>query len=92
MYETVRSVVKPKWSLEILAALTAESPQNFSQLETQFDTSNDVLTNQLRVLEEHGLIDRTEYSAKNVQYQITERGKKVLDRLETIETLLKNAN
>ena len=92
MYETVRSVIKPKWSLEILAALAAESPQNFSRIETQFDTSSDVITERLRLLEKYGLIDRKEHTAKNVQYKITERGKKVLKRLETIDTILESGS
>ncbi|MBB6647866.1 winged helix-turn-helix transcriptional regulator [Halobellus ruber] len=90
MHETVRSVIKPKWSLEILAALSAESPQNFSQIETQLETSSDIITKRLRLLEKYGLIDRTEHTTKNVQYEITERGEEVLKRLETIDTLLEN--
>lgn len=88
MYEAVRSVVEPKWSLEILATLAAKGPQNFSRIEAQFDTSNDVITARLRLLAEHGLIDRTEYTAKNVQYEITERGQEALELLGAIETLL----
>jgi DNA-binding HxlR family transcriptional regulator len=88
MYETVRAVVEPKWSLEILATLAAESPQNFSQIERQFDTSNDVITARLRLLVEYELVERSEYTVKDVRYSVTERGEATLELVEELETLL----
>ena len=81
MYDAVRAVVEPKWSLEILAALSEESPQNFSAIERQFDTSSDVITSRLRLLVDYGLVERTEHSRRDVRYGITDQGDWFLRRI-----------
>jgi DNA-binding HxlR family transcriptional regulator len=85
MYDAVRAVVEPKWSLEILATLSEESPQNFSAVEEQFDTSSDVIANRLRLLVDYGLVERTEHSRRDVRYGITDRGGWFLQRIVELD-------
>lgn len=88
MYDAVRAVVEPKWSLEILAALSEESPQNFSAIEGQFDTSSDVITSRLRLLVNYGLVERTEHSRRDVRYGITDRGEWFLRQIVGLDSRL----
>ena len=84
MYGGVRAVLGPKWSLEVLDLLSAEGPLNFTDIEEAFETSADVITRRLRLLEDHGLIERTPHSSRDVRYTITEDGQAVLDRVVEI--------
>jgi DNA-binding HxlR family transcriptional regulator len=88
MYGGVRAVLGPKWSLEVLDLLSAEGPLNFTDIERAFETSTDVITRRLRLLEEHGLIERTARSSRDVRYAITEDGRAVLDRAAEIANRL----
>ena len=88
MYEDVRSVVGPKWSLAILAFLSEESPQNFSAIETRFNTSSDVITERLRLLVAYDLVDRTEHTRRDVRYGITDRGDRILELITDLHQLL----
>jgi DNA-binding HxlR family transcriptional regulator len=92
MHEAVRDVVEPKWSIEILLSLSNDSPQNFSEIQEQFDTSNDVITARLRLLSEHGLVDRAEHSRKDVRYSITDRGEQFVAGLRHLETILRDGS
>jgi DNA-binding HxlR family transcriptional regulator len=90
MYQAVRDVVGSKWSLEILATLSDESPQNFSTIEEQFDTSGDVISERLKLLVGYDLVDRTEHSRRDVRYGITDRGDRFLGHLSRMDTFLKD--
>ncbi|MBV0924756.1 winged helix-turn-helix transcriptional regulator [Halomicroarcula limicola] len=82
-------MVESKWSIKILSSLSEESPQNFSTVQEQFDTSNDVITDRLRLLAEYDLIDRREHTRRDVRYSITKRGERFLDELRDLNSLLR---
>ena len=75
------SVMGGRWKF-IIAYTIRNSPKRFGQI-NQFipSISNKVLTEQLRELEEDNIINRTVISDRipvNVEYSLTERGKKVV--------------
>lgn len=84
MPDDIRKIICPKWSLEILQFLAEDSPQNYSRIETEFDTSSDVVVERLQLLVNAGLLERTEKSSKDVQYSITSDGEELVDLLEEV--------
>lgn len=88
MANSVRQVLCRKWALEILRYLAAEGTQNYSQIEAEFETSSDVITDRLRELEHLELLTRNEKSVRDVQYSITTDGERLLDLVEEIYDLL----
>lgn len=88
MYEAVRAVVGTKWTLEILDLLSSNGPANFTEIESELDTSPDVLSEKLQLLAEHELLKRTERSSRDVRYSITEDGRELLQVLDGIASIL----
>lgn len=90
MYDAVRDVLGPKWSLEILELLDEKGPYRYSEVEAALNTSSDVVSNRLDILEAYGLIEREEETIRNVSYSITPLGKDVLGVSENLRRLLDN--
>ncbi|SDQ39831.1 winged helix-turn-helix transcriptional regulator [Natronobacterium texcoconense] len=88
MLDDVREIVCPKWSIEILGFLAKNSPQNYSDIAEEFDTSSDIIVNRLQQLVDTGLLERDERSVKDVQYSITEDGEELIKILEDADNLL----
>lgn len=88
MYESVRRIIAPKWSLEILDLLDENGRLNFSEIEAEIDTSPDVVTERLQVLAEEDLIERAEKSHRDVSYAIRNDGRMVLEHVVAVESLL----
>lgn len=88
MFESVRGILAPKWSLEILGLLDTEGPLNFSEIEEEIDTSPDVLTERLQLLAENDLIERVERSARDVSYSIRDEGSEVMKHVSAVESIL----
>ena len=88
MLDDVREIVCPKWSLEILGFLAKNSPQNYSDIAEEFDTSSDIIVDRLQQLVDTGLLERDERSVKDVQYSITENGEELIKILQDADTLL----
>lgn len=88
MADDFRDVICPKWSLDILRLLAEDSPLNYSRIETELNTSSDVVVERLQLLVDAGLLERNERSAKDVRYSISTRGKELLELLEEIDALL----
>ena len=88
MLDDVREILCPKWSLEILWFLAKDSPQNYSSIAQEFDTSSDIIVDRLQQLVDAGLLDRDERSAKDVQYSITADGEELIEILEDADNLL----
>jgi DNA-binding HxlR family transcriptional regulator len=88
MYEAVRAVIGTKWTLEILELLSSGGPANFTEIESEFDTSPDVLAEKLQLLVEHELLERTERSSRDVRYSITEDGRQFLRTLDEFASIL----
>lgn len=90
MYDAVRAVVKPKWSLDVLVVLSEDGPLNYTAIEDQFDTSSDVITERLRLLTGHGLIERDERTRRDVRYKITKQGVAFLEKIGELDDLVAN--
>lgn len=90
MPDDIRKIICPKWSLEILQFLAEDSPQNYSQIETEFDTSSDVVVERLQLLVNAGLLARNEKSSKDVQYSTTADGEELVDLLEEVNSHIFN--
>lgn len=84
----IREVLCRKWALEILWFLSSEGTQNYSQIEAEFATSSDVITDHLQHLTDVGLVHRDEKSTKNVRYSITTSGEKLLELMNEADQLL----
>jgi DNA-binding HxlR family transcriptional regulator len=90
MQEDVREVLYRKWAIDILQFLDEEGPKNYSQIEAEFDTSSDVITNRLQQLTDTNLLTRRERSTKDVRYSLTENGEELIVLLEDIQSLLED--
>jgi len=92
MYEPVRDVVGPKWTLEILHLLSQEGTSgwlNYTKIESEVDdTSSDIVSDRLSVLQQHNLIERNERSSKDVRYSITPDGESVLRHAREINSMV----
>ncbi|AEW01099.1 HxlR family transcriptional regulator [Niastella koreensis] len=75
-----------KWKPLILIFLI-ERPERFGKLAVLLPISRKILTEQLREMEEDGLILRRSYSEKppRVEYEITERGKSLIPILDAMK-------
>ncbi|MGI6756003.1 MAG: winged helix-turn-helix transcriptional regulator [Atopobiaceae bacterium] len=86
-FVTAQQVLQGKWSVLVLHHL-ADGPLRFNQLRKRLpQLTAATLTNQLRYLEEHGMIKRIAYPEvpPRVEYSLTELGedfKPVLDQIQ----------
>ena len=83
---TVHKLISGKWKILILWYLSDQTLR-FSDLKKKLpETTQKMLTNQLRSLEEDGLVSRTVYPVvpPRVEYTLTDMGKKMLPILEAM--------
>lgn len=87
-YVTSQKLLAGKWSI-FLMYLLREGPVRFNELLRRMpeNMTHTTLSRQLKVLEEHGLVERKVYSEipPKVEYELSEIGhkfEKVLDELE----------
>jgi DNA-binding HxlR family transcriptional regulator len=91
MYGTVRDIIGPKWSLEILHILSEQDSSgwmNYTEIESEVESSSDVVTECLSTLTETGLIERKKRSQRDVRYRITKTGEEVLYHADEINSIL----
>lgn len=88
MAEIAREILCRKWALEILQYLAVKGTQNYSQIEAEFETSSDVITDRLRDLEYAELLTRNEKNSRDVRYSITTDGERLLELVAEIHELL----
>lgn len=88
MSKKFRHVLCQKWAVEILELLSTQTTLNYMQIEAEFDTSSDIISNRLDELGDAGLLKRREKSARNVQYSISEDGKEVVSLVEEIDQII----
>jgi len=91
-YESIISLLSRKWTVEILDLLSKEGTLNYSDIEAEFNTSSDVISDRLKTLTEMGLIERTEYTSRDVRYSLTENGSTMITKLSELEELLSGSN
>ncbi|WP_424767306.1 winged helix-turn-helix transcriptional regulator [Paenibacillus sp. sgz302251] len=86
--ELTLSVIEGKWKLIILCQLGLKGTKRFTELKNLVPgITQKMLTNQLRELEEDGLIHREAYPVvpPKVEYSLTVKGKSLLPILEMLE-------
>lgn len=88
MLDDVREILCRKWALDVLRFLVEEGTQNYSDIEDEFETSSDVVTERLQQLSSVGLINRNEKSARDVRYSITDEGEEVVQHVGEVYQLL----
>lgn len=88
MYEDVRRVIGPKRTLEILRLLSQQGTLNYTDIESQINTSSDVVSSSLDTLIEYELTRRRKESQRDVRYTITEKGIAFLQNVNELDSLL----
>ena len=88
-YVTSQKILTGKWSMYIIYLLT-KGPNRFNELQRQMPEAmtHTTLSRQLKMLEEEGLIVRTEYAQvpPKVEYSLSEIGEKFQPVLNALET------
>jgi len=86
-FATAQRLIQGKWAILILHHVSAK-PIRFNELLRKMPKmTHATLSNQLKQLEEEGLIERKEYAQipPKVEYSLTEMGKKFNPVLESIQ-------
>ncbi|MGN7471103.1 winged helix-turn-helix transcriptional regulator [Brevibacillus sp. SAFN-007a] len=86
-FDATLQIIQGKWKVMILYELYEHAPRRFGELHRYIrDISHKTLTNQLRELEEDGLVSRTVYPEvpPRVEYALTEKGRSLIPLLEMI--------
>ncbi|MFT8313149.1 MAG: helix-turn-helix domain-containing protein [Clostridium sp.] len=80
-------IIGGKWRLPIIWELSAQESMRYNELKRHLNgITNIMLTRALQGLEEHGLVNRTEYNQipPHVEYSLTESCRELLPALEII--------
>jgi DNA-binding HxlR family transcriptional regulator len=83
--ELTLSIIGGKWKMIIMWHLGKEGTKRFNQLKSLIpDITQRMLTNQLRELEEDGILNRKVYPVvpPKVEYSLTERGETLIPILD----------
>ena len=85
-YNYVRRTVFGRWKPFLLHALDTDEVTNFARFSKQLPITQKVLTQNLKALEEDGLITRTVIpeTPPRTEYRLTERGKSVIPLLDAV--------
>lgn len=86
-FDATLQVIQGKWKVIILYELYEHSSRRFGELHRYIqDISHKTLTNQLRELEEDGLVTRTVFPEvpPRVEYTLTAKGHSLIPLLEMI--------
>lgn len=82
-------MIQGKWKIMIMYELAETGERRFGELQRHIkDVSHKTLTNQLRELEDDGLITRHDFQTAepHVEYQLTDNGKSLIPILDAICT------
>lgn len=85
--ELTLSVIEGKWKLTLLCLLGLEGTKRFGELRELIPTiTQQMLSNQLKVLEKDGLVHREVYpvAPPKVEYSLTEQGRSLFPILEKL--------
>lgn len=74
--------------IHVLAILSREKSR-YNEMFRATKFSHTTLQSVLKELEEKKFIKKTELSGMNTEYEVSDKGKKLLDQLETLKMLLK---
>ena len=87
--ETTLALIRNKWQILILRALFAHGTLRFKELQRSIGTvSQKVLTENLRAMEDHGLVHRQVYAEvpPRVEYSLTDLGKTLEPVIDAMRT------
>lgn len=86
-FVTAQQILAGKWAILILHELS-EGTKRFNELQRRVDITHATLSNQLKFLEEEGMIRREYYPEipPRVEYSLTEIGKEFEPVLKSIES------
>ena len=82
------SIIGQKWKIPILWHLGESGTLRYGEIKRGvYGITNIMLTNSLRELEAHGLINRVQYNEvpPHVEYSMTERGKSLIPLLQAVD-------
>jgi DNA-binding HxlR family transcriptional regulator len=88
MYERTTELIQRKWTLDILELLSEQGALNYTLIADEIPASSDTLSKHLDLVCERDLVERTEHSARNVRYEVTDRGEDVLRHIRILEDIL----
>ncbi|MGC8785725.1 MAG: winged helix-turn-helix transcriptional regulator [Armatimonadota bacterium] len=94
VYDCITEILKCKWTLAILDAI-ARGVNRPGRLERELPgLTNKVLNERIRKLEKYGIIVRQVYPEipPRVEYLFTERGKRLLKLLDTVNEFVRQWN
>ncbi|TCP52916.1 HxlR family transcriptional regulator [Tumebacillus sp. BK434] len=85
--EVTLGIIGKKWTVLIIRELF-DGKKRFSEIASSLPISSKLLTERLKELEEHGIIDRTLYPEipPRVEYTLTESGKTLSSVLDALRT------
>ncbi len=85
-YATAQQLLKGKWAIMIMHELEGGT-KRFKQIQRDIDITQATLTNQLRYMEEEGLISRKLYPEvpPRVEYSLTDIGREFIPVLQAIQ-------
>ena len=85
-YVTSQQLLSGKWVILILHQLS-DGPKRFNELQRNIDITQATLSNQLKTLQNEGLIDRKVYAEvpPRTEYSLTDIGKSFQPVLDAIE-------
>ncbi len=88
-FDATMHMIQGKWKIMIMYELAENGERRFGELQHHIkDVSHKTLTNQLRELEDDGLLTRHDFQTAepHVEYQLTENGKSLIPILDAICT------
>ena len=91
--ERTLSIIEGKWKLVLLCHLGIKGTKRFSELKKLIPAiTQKMLTNQLRELEDDGLVHREVYPVvpPKVEYSLTDKGKSLMPMIKILEEWGKN--
>lgn len=86
-FDATMQMIQGKWKIMIMYELAETGERRFGELQRHIkDVSHKTLTNQLRELEDDGLIARHDFQTAepHVEYQLTDNGKSLIPILDAI--------
>jgi DNA-binding HxlR family transcriptional regulator len=85
-FATAQQLLKGKWAIMIMHEL-ADGTKRFKKIQRDIDITQATLTNQLRYMEEEGLVSRKVYPEvpPRVEYSLTEIGREFIPVLDAIQ-------
>lgn len=83
-YEALSNIFGKKFSIAILDTLYEEGEMRNKDLKHELGSAPDSLTNTLNILRTENLIERNEENKANVSYNLTDKGRNVIEKIREI--------